>query len=78
VLEMDLIGKIKCALRKHDLKIAKELSMQADLVKCSRCGKLFAYKHSGDWAGAVLPFDREFEEFYKTLPTTTEGEADEQ
>ena len=61
-----LVIWLRC-LVKHDLVKVRNVSNQACLVWCKRCGKNFVYKHSGDFQGALLPWTLETEEFYKNM-----------
>jgi len=57
----------RCRLGGCDFRIEQELSRNADLVRCERCGKRFAHKHTGDFSGCYLPWTNEVKKTYKAM-----------
>lgn len=55
---------LRCPLFGHDLTPPRWLSAQASRRDCLRCGRAWAVKESGEYAGAAFPWDQEWEDFY--------------
>lgn len=62
---MKAVKRAWCFVRGHRPFFLDELTPQVALFVCLRCEGEFVYKHSGEYAGAVLPFDDDARRHYK-------------
>lgn len=60
-----IFERLICAVAGHKYVVEKILSKTSRKVGCTRCTRQWAMN---DDARAFLPWDAEFEEFYKSFP----------
>jgi len=65
-----LFRRLICLVFGHQLVFERALSGQSLLVRCHRCNRQYAYKSSGDFAGALIPYDEKTRSFFEQLSKT--------
>jgi len=52
----------------HDLAFVKKYNgLQTWKVLCVRCNRFYAYKASGEYQGAIVPWNRDAEDYFEGM-----------